>query len=85
MYDPEVGYCQGSLFIAGILLMNVSHNCPFLKFTYVYILYYTSICVYIVFIAVMYFLLSFLLLLFAMSSLFFSRCQRRKLFVCLFI
>ena len=24
MYDKEVGYCQGSLFIAGMLLMHVS-------------------------------------------------------------
>ena len=41
MYDPEVGYCQGSLFIAGILLMNVSHICPYFKiYVHAYFLLY---------------------------------------------
>ena len=27
MYDREVGYCQGSPFIVGMLLMQVKHIC----------------------------------------------------------
>uniref|UniRef100_A0A1X7VAF8 Rab-GAP TBC domain-containing protein n=1 Tax=Amphimedon queenslandica TaxID=400682 RepID=A0A1X7VAF8_AMPQE len=34
VYDPEVGYCQGSLFIAGILLMNMPEEEAFCVFTH---------------------------------------------------
>lgn len=32
LYDPEVGYCQGSPFIVGLLLMHMPEEDAFLLF-----------------------------------------------------